>query len=747
MTLNSASPDHEVTILGSTILLLILLTVCCFGPGYFIARRLRLGLDEKLTLAIALSLIILYLAAFTIYCTGLSWKMCWVCSAIFLVATIGSWRDLASVMHRRSARRALGAFALLLAAGLLLLSVTRHYSGAEWAVDWLEHFRRAEFFLNRLPYDTQFGSIYALPARPPMMNLISAHFLAHVGDRYELFQVTSVFLSTLVLFPCVMLARMLGKPSRATVWWMAFFLGTSPLFLVNATWTWTKLLATFFVLVSVAFYLRGWTKQSALRIVIAAGAMAAAMLVHYSAGPYAVFFAFHYLLIARQRRSKLREILGSATTGAVLLTTWFGWCLAIYGPAITFGSNTTVTGSQSMGWQANLYKVGFNLFATLVPHPLRISPRSFEDAFIQPNSFGYVRDYFFLLYQQNLLFSLGLIGWAAVAMLAWRAMKTSERSLRYFWIGLIATATLLGVAAVGEPDRNGVAHICLQPLTLIGLSLLAGRFRLLRPAFQLILLIGLAIDVGLGVLLQFRMQSLAIHFATVGPSDIIPLSNGLLNVQAVRNSLFRMSQGLPFFGDHFTSIQTACFIAIAVGFAIAFYLAARAAFSRSSSRAFIAPGIALLVLLISASLLFDRQAGYAVAAPRAARATPTGEEIQLLIAPAIQLLQANSESADAQYSLARLYYENGKHDLAVTRLKDALLLDPDHRRGTYLLRIYELLYQLRISADDAFADIYLRKFDQDTASRLKYAAELRRRGFPFRAARVTEDAARKDIGR
>ena len=51
-------------------LLLLLLPVCSFAPGFFFLRNLRWNPLEKLCGSIGLSLILLYLASWGIYCVG-----------------------------------------------------------------------------------------------------------------------------------------------------------------------------------------------------------------------------------------------------------------------------------------------------------------------------------------------------------------------------------------------------------------------------------------------------------------------------------------------------------------------------------------------------------------------------------------------------------------------------------------------------------------------------------------------------
>jgi hypothetical protein len=187
-------------------LLAILLPVLCLGPGFFVLRHIRLNSSEKLCASIGLSVFLIYVAATAIYLANLSWAWCWLASAAGFALTVLSWPQLVRLLSKKNIQRQLGGFGLLLVTGFLMLCLIQHYSGGAWAGDWLEHYQRAQFFRNRQPLETLFIQQYPLPARPPLMNLVAAYFLSHIGDRYDLFQLIFLFLNMLVLFPCVLIA-------------------------------------------------------------------------------------------------------------------------------------------------------------------------------------------------------------------------------------------------------------------------------------------------------------------------------------------------------------------------------------------------------------------------------------------------------------------------------------------------------------------------------------------------------------
>ena len=169
----------------------------------------------------------------------------------------------------------------------------------------------------------------------------------------------------------------------------------NPAVMQNATYTWTKLLTAFFVVLAICLYLSGWRKRDSVRLTAAFVSLAAGLLVHYSAGPYCVFFALHYLLVVfRTRPAKWKELAAIAVACGFLLFTWFGWSLAAYGVKPTFASNTSIT--PQMQYQgSNLAKIAGNVLDSIVPR-IAYYPSQVH-LFDQPYTPGMVRDNVFLL--------------------------------------------------------------------------------------------------------------------------------------------------------------------------------------------------------------------------------------------------------------------------------------------------------------------------------------------------------------
>src|SRR5579883_2067373 len=241
----------------------VLLVICSFAPGFFFVRHFRWTPLEKLCGSVGLSLICLYASTFAVYdFTGRQ-------QAIFLAAVSGvclvlgllAWNHLRRLAAIASVRRVLAGFGFLFFWTFLLLAMIRNYSGAWWSGDWVEHFQRTLFFVHHFPHNTFMHGNYMVPARPPMMNILGAFFLAQTADRFEIFQFVFAFLNLLPFLPCcLMLPALIPGKSRRKVLPLVALFALNPMVMENVTYAWTKLLTAFFVILGCWFYLAGIRK-------------------------------------------------------------------------------------------------------------------------------------------------------------------------------------------------------------------------------------------------------------------------------------------------------------------------------------------------------------------------------------------------------------------------------------------------------------------------------------------------------
>jgi hypothetical protein len=476
-----------------------------------------------------------------------------------LVCARAAWPTLRLLLRDPEVRAALTGYGVLALWCVTLLALIRNYGGGGWATDWLEHYQRSLFFLEHRSPETLIPPANVhLTDRPPLFNLIGTLVLACSERSFPAFQIMASLLNTLLYLPVVAFALRVtgtgtagaaaasrpeppgpGRPAQRLSALVLLSMMANPFIVVNATYSWTKLLAAYFILVSLYFYLRGVDTSAFGDFLVSFGALTTGLLTHYSAGPYVAILVVHFLscVVWKQPRA-LRRLLGIMTLCAPLLASWVVWAFWQFGVASTLASNSSVAEAKALSFGANLLKVARNIVITIVPHPLR----DVYPLYAQPNVLGEARDYFFLINQTNVLFMLGSTAWLCCALSlldAWRHRGPNGASQRSFWLGFSLAALVLGIAVVGSPDDFGLGHICLHALVPLGVAYLAQRFTQLMGWQRRLLIVGLLLDLEF-VALHFYLQHLS-----------WPLGSSGYGLSALVQGQFREKArfGIQFLGD------------------------------------------------------------------------------------------------------------------------------------------------------------------------------------------------------
>lgn len=482
-----------------------------FGLGLPLVVGAKVSTEEKICIAPAVGVILLYLAGLTRYWLDLPAVLGVALPAGVLVLCGLRWRACLKVLREPAAGYMLGSY--LLVAGWLLgfLALVRSYSGGGWALDWAAHYDRARFFLERWPSDHLLLGRELLPTRPPLANVVTATFMSLTGSSCAYFQIFMTLTGSLVFLPgWLFTGRFASDQKRAWAVFTVLFM-LNPAVLQNGTFAWTKLLTMFFVLTSLWFFIHGLFAGSRRSLAGAFALTSAGFITHYSAGPYAAALVGAYLWWQRHQLMR-RPFWGGtgmiAVPAALLLATWFGWAVLIYGPTETFLSNTSVTESTAISWTSFLSEKSHNLYCTLIPHPFRPVDYGF---IAQSNRPGFLRDYFFLLYQVNLPLMLGSMGAGLLGYFLWKRWRTKEslpnRPRIGFWAWLVGCTLVLGVSAYGGIDQWGVAHLCLIGLVLLGLAFLAASMPTASLGLKVLLTFGMGVDSLLGIGLHFYLEN------------------------------------------------------------------------------------------------------------------------------------------------------------------------------------------------------------------------------------------------
>jgi 4-amino-4-deoxy-L-arabinose transferase-like glycosyltransferase len=546
---------------------LLLFALLGVGLAWPLVARLALPAPEKLLAAVVLSLVLLYGAAWAVFVGRLPLAALWILPPLAVAGLGWRRRELRELAADDTCRALLLGQALVSLWCIGWLATIATYSGGGWAGDWFEHWERARFFLERWPLEAKFIAQYALTARPPLANVVTGAWLCLTRIDFPHYQLFSTLFASLAFLPAALLARRWGGVRAVAL--LAVLVMVNPLFVQNATFAWTKLPAAFFVLAGLHFFLRAHeTSPPPLAAAWCGTSLAAGALAHYSAGPYIVMLASGWLAFGWRRRTDpawWRSSGGAALSATLLLATWFGWSLAVYGVDGTFLTNSTVTSSDARSGN-QWAKIALNLRDTIVPHFLR----SLDTSLIaQTSPWGGWRDWFFQSYQLNLPLALGSLAWLAVAREAWRTAKSARRSIAAAWIVFVGGVVVLGTASHGQRDHWGLTHICLQALVILGLAFLAARWRGLGRGWRLALIAGATVDFAGGIALQFGVQSFAFE-RWLAPGRSADDMFATLSLPARMNLAGRIKNQVEFLSDALAvpPAGIACGLALLLGLAL-----------------------------------------------------------------------------------------------------------------------------------------------------------------------------------
>ncbi|MEO6873699.1 MAG: hypothetical protein ABI222_02640 [Opitutaceae bacterium] len=535
---------------------LLLFFMVTFGLAWPVAARLKLAPAEKLVASAVLSLLGVYLVAFGIYLLRLPLAGFWILPMASLIGLAVNRSTLGTLGRDENARALL--IGQLLVTGWCVgwLFFIASYIGGGWTSDWYEHWERALFFTDHWPLDAKFLGIYALPARPPLANLVTGAWMALTARSFANYQLFTALLNTLAFLPAGLLVRRFqastgsSRPTVSAVAVLVLLLLLNPSFVENATFAWTKLITVFFVLSGLYFFLRTQDADAPRAAgPLCAVSLAAGVLTHYSAGPFVLLLVLAWPILNRKRWTEAgfwRQTAGLGLLGALVLATWFGWSLAAYGVHTTLLSNSSVIVPDAQAGNQWL-KIALNLRDTLVPHFLR----PLDGALIaQTSRWGYWHDWFFQLYQLNLLFVFGSVGWLVLGRELGRGWGRATPQSRRFWVGFAGGAILLGVAVHGARDTWGLAHICLQTIVVLGLAYLAARWSSLGRGWRFILWVGASLDFCLGIALHFAVESYGLdHWFTPDRPFMATLRS--YAEPSLMNAAAKLVHHLQFFRDVF----------------------------------------------------------------------------------------------------------------------------------------------------------------------------------------------------
>ena len=449
-------------------LLAIQVFLLSFFPASLISFYLPYNRQVSITAGFALSLLLFYLSSFAAYYFNLP-------AAYFFLA-ITAFSAFIFVIKIYGSKSASFDFKLPLVFFIfyLILAVSQtlipYYAGGYWYFDWFEHYQRSLFFLDHLPLDFRFGP-YLLTARPPFFNLVASFFMEFTGRNFYHYQLIATLLNALVILPVYLISRDHLKLNRykyllSIVFSIVLF---NPAIFQQTTFTWTKSLSAFFVILGFYFYLDHRKEQRFLSLFLSFIFLAQAHLVHYSAVGYIIPIIFAALIssVAQFKKFFVRYVI-CCFVFLLILSSWYGFALKNYGVYNTFAGNTSYEWTKNLSLKDRINKDSLNFIYTFFP----LIPASYLQS-IRPQSSMLVKlyDLAVYFYYGNLpgtltvtLYLLIIVCFLRIILKRFNILLKDKKAR--FTAFFITIGTIINLVVYPTPS-NAIAGVVFFPLSLL----------------------------------------------------------------------------------------------------------------------------------------------------------------------------------------------------------------------------------------------------------------------------------------
>ncbi len=249
------------------------------------------------------------------------------------------------------------------------------FRGSDWFYDWWMHFDEARIFLGQRPKETVWANGYDLGARTPLFDLATAAVMSWAGGDFAIYQLASALPSIVFLLPTYLLLRELFGRSAAR---LALLLGPLNLWMLHNAWFgWPKMLAVYFALLALYFYLRSLRlqgihpEQAAQSFVMFGICGLLGFMTHQVVLVYVAPLGLLSLFMAWKQRTLpvgVSDVAVLVFTAVLMVGTWYGWLAGNLG--VDPITKTPVTqGFEEKEFQPLniLWRMSANTAASIVP--------------------------------------------------------------------------------------------------------------------------------------------------------------------------------------------------------------------------------------------------------------------------------------------------------------------------------------------------------------------------------------------
>lgn len=312
--------------------IIFLVFVLCFLPGYlvvsFFLRDKKLAALEVLSLSFGISNFLYFIFIFIFYLLNLNFYFPTIFLIVNLIVIFLYFFKIKLIDFKINpfTAKEIYIFYIFFIFIFSLQAIIPVYAGGGWYGDWWEHYFRAQFFLQKMDLNIKIFNLYTIFARTPLFNLVQAFFLTLLGDNFVVYQIVSTFLSTIFVLPVILILKNIFQIKNLKLLLVLLIFNS---YLVQmSTYTFTKSLTAFYVLLAIYFYLKfkqeylTKVKTNNLNFFLYVFLISCGYLTHQSALFY--FFALTLDLILLRKKNL---IIISFVIFFIVTSFWHFWAL------------------------------------------------------------------------------------------------------------------------------------------------------------------------------------------------------------------------------------------------------------------------------------------------------------------------------------------------------------------------------------------------------------------------------------
>jgi 4-amino-4-deoxy-L-arabinose transferase-like glycosyltransferase len=337
-----------------------------FIPGYLFLRALTpIKEEEAIAASFGISFLFFYILSFSAFLLKTDFAILCLIVSTFLFTYI-KYQKKPIGIEKRETKILLFLFLIFFFHLVSMQAVTPVYTGGFWYRDWIVHYGKSEFYLDG--EIVEYISERAITSRPALFNILGAFFFSIFGRDFWIFQIFSSLASSVFILGSYLVAKkLLGSDAML----LPILIFLSPFFLRNALFTWPKLLATYFILLSFYYYLqlRGTEFRVSTELILFGIFSGLAILSHQFSMMYIGVLLLDALLVRRRSGISISSR-GGVTFFCIaffILAPWYLWASYTFGPQI-FLANPSVKEGFSFLQLPILFSM--NLLLSLIPAEL-----------------------------------------------------------------------------------------------------------------------------------------------------------------------------------------------------------------------------------------------------------------------------------------------------------------------------------------------------------------------------------------